>query len=178
MSAWIVSREHIDILVTALDPSTQAEGDRLGRMLWAECLKSVAYRYPHDTDGGRPGPTDFHDADVQTYIWTPREVPAAWIRAAASCYDYQSCEHPGYKTSEARRIAHSLCERYAAYDRHRDYNQPVGPDNPPWGINGSDLAELAALDPGCRHSAMRERAGDARHAWECADCGHVYGNSE
>lgn len=28
---------------------------------------------------------------------------------------------------------------------------------------------------GCRHSNMKERKEDPEHAWECADCGYVYG---
>lgn len=36
-------------------------------------------------------------------------------------------------------------------------------------------AKRSAPAPQCTHNAMRERKGDAVHAWECADCGHVYG---
>ncbi len=27
----------------------------------------------------------------------------------------------------------------------------------------------------CGHNEMTERAGDQNHAWQCANCGHVYG---
>src|SRR5262245_21716817 len=27
----------------------------------------------------------------------------------------------------------------------------------------------------CQHNSMIERPGDGTHAWQCADCGHVYG---
>lgn len=27
----------------------------------------------------------------------------------------------------------------------------------------------------CTHNEMTERAGDQSHAWQCANCGHVYG---
>ena len=27
----------------------------------------------------------------------------------------------------------------------------------------------------CRHNAMVERMDDNVHAWECADCGYIYG---
>ncbi len=30
----------------------------------------------------------------------------------------------------------------------------------------------------CTHNAMVERKGDNAHAWQCADCGHVYGTDE
>ena len=29
----------------------------------------------------------------------------------------------------------------------------------------------------CAHTTMKERVGDAQYAWECADCGYVYGTS-
>ena len=81
MSAWIVSRKHIDYIVAA---AIQAElismsPDETGRMLWRECLASVAYRYPGDTgNGDRPGPVDFKDSDVDTYTWTETPcLPAA-----------------------------------------------------------------------------------------------------
>lgn len=35
-------------------------------------------------------------------------------------------------------------------------------------------ALLARID-GCTHNNMVERKGDPSHAWQCADCGHVYG---
>lgn len=28
----------------------------------------------------------------------------------------------------------------------------------------------------CAHNAMRERPNDTTHAWECADCGYIYGS--
>ena len=51
--------------------ATQEERDELGRVLWKMNLESVAYRYPNDVDGDRPGPVDFRDSDVDTYTWSP-----------------------------------------------------------------------------------------------------------
>jgi hypothetical protein len=119
MSAWIVSRQHIDVMVDAairrglVEPS---QADEVGRMLWKENLASVAHRYPRDKDGERPGPTDFRDADVETYTFTPlpKEIVDVWdlnpdgaLRVTVDCYDYQSCEHPGWRGS----AAHALCCR-------------------------------------------------------------------
>lgn len=121
MSAWIVSKNHIDTLVyqamkqRLIEPE---QADATGRMLWAENLKSVAYRYPTDKDGERPGPDDFKDSDVLTYTYAePRRLPASEYGAAfdpddegavviqVECYEYQSCEHPGYAASPARALA-------------------------------------------------------------------------
>lgn len=50
--------------------ATQEDRDELGRVLWKMNLESVAYRYPDDVDGDRPGPVDFRDSDVDTYTWS------------------------------------------------------------------------------------------------------------
>ena len=51
--------------------ATQEERDQLGRVLWRLNLESVAFRYPGDKSGERPGPADFEDSDVHTYTWWP-----------------------------------------------------------------------------------------------------------
>jgi hypothetical protein len=59
MSAWVVSRDHLDLLVTAAlawDLTALPHVDETGRMLWKENLLSGAYRYPANRDGDRPGP--------------------------------------------------------------------------------------------------------------------------
>lgn len=128
MSAWIVSKRHIDYIVTA---AIQAElismsPDETGRMLWRECLASVAYRYPGDTGSGdRPGPVDFRDSDVDTYTWTETPVLTGGALAKTlGCYRYQSCEHPGWEDSEAA----ALIEKLNAPVDGADY-----PDSVPWG---------------------------------------------
>jgi len=104
MSAWIVSKRHIDYMVTAIIHAELAceSPDELGRMLWGECLASVAWRYPHHGDGERPGPAEFCDGDVAAYIW--EETPLltdGGLAKTLGCYRYQSCEHPGWEGSQA-----------------------------------------------------------------------------
>ncbi|MCL2393051.1 MAG: hypothetical protein FWC87_00060 [Acidimicrobiaceae bacterium] len=114
MSAWIVSKRHIDHMVTALiarELVSPLEADPIGRMLWRENLKSVAYRYPSDVDGTRPGPMSFRDGDVERYEW--RETPVLddlQTLVTFHCYGYQSCEHPGWDPS----LSKALCERLEA----------------------------------------------------------------
>lgn len=128
MSAWIVSKKHIDYIVTAIiraEISTESteSPDELGRMLWGECLASVAYRYPDDKDGERPGPVDFRDSDVNTYVWEETPVLAGGALAKTlGCYRYQSCEHPEWDDSEACRLTAKL------YDPDIEYDDSV-----PWG---------------------------------------------
>jgi hypothetical protein len=104
MSAWVVSRKHIDLMVTVavrgtrdgIVPPSKHDPDALGAMLWAENVASVNYRYSES------------DA-VEPYTWAdPKYTPTAGeLYAAVRCYEYQSCEHPGWATSEAFR----LCEQ-------------------------------------------------------------------
>lgn len=153
MSAFLVSRAHIDTLVAAavsgpaattgtwyppqwpavawtavdaLDWRAAAEcfvtaeydnADRVGSMLWAENLASVAHRYPNDVDGTRPSGEDFADTDTITYQWpmsTPRPDAVAALKAL-DCYEYQSCEHPGWRDSEAYRFCDALRRALVAH---------------------------------------------------------------
>jgi hypothetical protein len=106
MSAWIVSKEHIDRIVSAAvaaDVISVAAANAAGRMLWRENLLSVSHRYPSDTgNGDRPGPIDFKDSDVDTYVWEPTDIITGnALRKTLACLRYQSCEHDGWPTSEA-----------------------------------------------------------------------------
>jgi hypothetical protein len=59
MSAWIVSSDHLDLLLTAAlawDLTIPEHADETGRMLWKENLASAAHRYPTDRDRDRPRP--------------------------------------------------------------------------------------------------------------------------
>ena len=60
MSAWVVHRNHIHLLVRGLAESetvTDVDLDEIGRALWRENLRSVAYLYPDDSSDTRPGPS-------------------------------------------------------------------------------------------------------------------------
>lgn len=123
MSAWIVSRQHIDHIVTAVIRAELVADtpDNIGRMLWRECLASVAYRYPNDKDGDRPGPVDFRDSDVDTYTWTEQaELEPGVLVSTVKSYRYQSCEHPGWETSEASAIARKLLAGLAGTEAAKD----------------------------------------------------------
>jgi hypothetical protein len=142
MSAWIVGSDHLDMLLTAavdwnlLDPE---EADATGRMLWRENLASVAYRYPDDIDGDRPGPLSFKDSDVDTYEFRnyPGRVDPQVVEFAALSLRYQSCEHPGWPSSQASAFVARL--HTAAADRIDAYvteHGPINPDRQPAGQYG------------------------------------------
>lgn len=151
MSAFMVSREHINALVSlaargghdrltwttpafdkiaaqrpaggtfdelapyfaALDaerrtikPGDTDAADRIGRILALENAASVLYRYP-DHDNSEYVPAWTTDG---SFVWelgraTPDALQGLKIIA---CYEYQSCEHPGWGTSEAKRFCDAL----------------------------------------------------------------------
>lgn len=137
MSAFMVSKEHIDALVTAA--STPAdyhhsngglswywgegrehhamlrygdcdEQNRVGAMLWAENLKSINARYPDTIDGENiPGPADFSPAEIVIYEFEqlPGNVDPLVVLDALSCYEYQTCEHGDEWRASE---AHAFCE--------------------------------------------------------------------
>lgn len=133
MSAWVVSKQHIDYMVTAAIAAEHVPGrhaDALGRMLWRECLRSVTYRYPNDPDGGRPGPCGFRDGDVERYQWTETPALAAGpLAKTLACYRYQSCEHPTWETSAAYELVEALMPALSK----AEYERALDDDTTPWG---------------------------------------------
>lgn len=111
MSAWIVSRGHIDALVQSLIAEglvPMSDASSVGRELWEECRRSVAYRYPNDADGEWPGPNGLTVAEIASYRFAGIEAPLddVIIYHQWTCYGYQSCEHDAW--TDAR--AHDLLE--------------------------------------------------------------------
>jgi hypothetical protein len=89
----------------------------LGNMLWQENIKSVQCRYPDCVDHpeNMPGPvgetfeilpTDF--GKIPVVPMTLSEL--VQIAKSISCYGYQSCEHDGWKKSEASTFCDGLKE--------------------------------------------------------------------
>ncbi len=141
MSAYILSKSHIDVLVTlaqrgpsgvpvcpmnawhtvrygALDART--DYDLIGANLLAENCKSVQHRYPDCEASELPGPNDGHFMLPYRHS-DPRRIPTAveGLKLLA-CYEYQSCEHPGWSMSQAREfcesLRHCLISRLEGYD--------------------------------------------------------------
>lgn len=145
MSAWMVTAAHIDRLVHALGYTeiAAAEGktpDELGRMLWAENMKSIHARYPDtQANGGRndryPRHGDFRGpASIEAYRYrapSDRLHPSAML-CIIGCYDYQTCEHAGYEESDAFRLIGALSEAMeAAGGSHEDEHYRAAP----WGVD-------------------------------------------
>lgn len=130
MSAYIVDKDHINYLVSsALTVSYRSRsghnfrwyhdgqshllddrnGTETGQMLWDECIESVAYRYPNRDDGALPGETgDSLHVYIHTNKYMCDDVHVAQVLKATDCYEYQSCEHPGWHQSSAKAFIDSL----------------------------------------------------------------------
>jgi hypothetical protein len=147
MSAWIVDKAHIDLLVSAAKQFEMGEmlpvvgvtsDDQLGQMLVDECVKSVSYRYPGDDvgKGELPGPRDAYYLEPYRFEAT-RTFTATEIHRACACYDYQSCEHPGWDSSMACLFTATL--RAAAEAVGYSDGEDI-----PWGFGEADVRAAAA----------------------------------
>jgi hypothetical protein len=105
MSAWIVSKQHIDVLVAALRDHdllpADADLDATGTLLWHENHRSVNARYRENT-----ATPPYHFAEPvplpETTYYTafdPHNINHIIVQAA--CYDYQTCETDDYETTPA-----------------------------------------------------------------------------
>jgi hypothetical protein len=136
MSAFIVSRLDIDILVTAY-AGLNREGakllnlDRVGRELLIENVKSFEACYRVRRRPKREGMRDEMARalrDARAYRFTRRRAKPAAVAKIARCYDYQACEHDGWAGSSAKAIADALMAAYP--ESLPDYEAM------PWGIGG------------------------------------------
>jgi hypothetical protein len=140
MSAWVVSDEHISYLVHAAMHApygirfgyvkvNHETATAVGRDLLQENINSVYHRYDEDTEAGDMFRATSDHESVMLYV-CPR-IPSKRFDVvtalkAVDCYEYQSCEHPGWQTSQSR----AFCEEL----RSSLIGQLPGYDAAPWGI--------------------------------------------
>lgn len=119
MSAFIVSHDHIDALLTfakdkrmldrlsylvdrnAAKPLTATE---IGRVLLAENERSVNYRYREEESHAHE--YNFKPFEPFALMQFPKKL--AWVLKACSCFDYQACETDDYEQSIARKIIRAI----------------------------------------------------------------------
>ncbi|MBI2060714.1 MAG: hypothetical protein HYT87_13170 [Nitrospirae bacterium] len=89
---WDVNRSNGCVKSGTLHPGDRAAQERIGQLLQVENLRSVEYRYsqiePHKPEEYTPTPITLKENPVQ-------------VIKSCHYYEYQSCEHPGWETSEA-----------------------------------------------------------------------------
>lgn len=113
MSAFIVSKAHIAALVSKQPDQTPAE---IGQMLWQTNYNSVNYRY-----------SEAAVTPVYLHTWPAVGRLSAVDRLSLlASYEYQSCEHPGWITSDARTYCQQL--------RHDLITELPGYAEAPWSI--------------------------------------------
>lgn len=133
MSAYMVSKAHIDALVNVAvfgpkgtsrgqggwyavyygNPSRKADDhvmNQIGDMLVRENLSSIHSRYPDTIEKpeGTPGPIEQYWLNEYEFEYPQRTLTAVEALKAVSCYEYQSCEHPEWKNSDAASFCESL----------------------------------------------------------------------
>jgi len=139
MSAFVVSTIHIDTIVSAaidlelfaartdhgtLERVCHDTATAFGKMLLAENVRSVVYRYR------LIGSTEAFDYAelVETYEFRYRPCVQAGVAAKAlDCFDYQSCETDNYEKSLAYAFT---CRMAKALNKHL-----AGYEAAPWGID-------------------------------------------
>lgn len=123
MSAWTLSKTEIDVLVWWLRETgvSKQEPTSLGRMLWAENYKSIRARYgDYDWREGKyvKAPA-YHYSKPPAVIKSYRGefLTGNVDQAAKHChfYSYQSCEHPGWETSRAKKMIDKLEDHLVRY---------------------------------------------------------------
>lgn len=127
MSAFIVGKEHINAMITAglsvrykplrwfhdgkWHELTFDTADQVGQMLLDENVKSVSYLYSEDDITNLPGKTDAEWLiPFKYHPIAGDQMPALWAIKITGCYEYQSCEHPEWKDSEAKAFCEALKE--------------------------------------------------------------------
>lgn len=150
MSAWLVSKAHLDYMVAAAiqyGVIPAAEGTATGELWLRENYASLGARYGDEDPG-------------ESYVMrpAPQALTPEQILSAAGCYEYQACEHDGWKASKAYALSAALRaaviaklparlrkvtkDRYGSM-REAIYQTPAY-DACSWGINDPDPVEASA----------------------------------
>lgn len=116
LASWYVDRRNAShgylrrVLLEDESVEDSELAPQLAVLLAQANLDSVAYRYPDDGPGNRPGPTGLEDdteylvlcsAAARRTFDLDREGGALQVLKACKCLEYQSCEHPSYVSSTA-----------------------------------------------------------------------------
>ena len=104
MSAWIVSEKHVLTLAyfyekcfNKLTDSTLIK--KTARILWNENIKSVNYRYNE---------TNKRSVSKNWLDLIDEKISNESLIKQINCWEYQSCEHPGFYKSKAYEMMKDL----------------------------------------------------------------------
>ena len=152
MSAFMVDKEHIDILIRVAmrgpeggqhqwyRPYFQCQSineemaDVIGAELVRANMQSIEARYPDTRQGGGvPGPHDHYWEQSYRYADPGYDMTIVEAFKAIDCYEYQACEFDGWDTSDAKNFCEAL--------RHCLGSKLPGYDEAPWGWSAADIQE-------------------------------------
>lgn len=103
MSAFLCDNSHITAIASYAASRSRSIGcspdpKEIGKMLHAENVKSVNYRYSEKTR-----------STFKLCVWAQNhDFSTIQIIKAAACLHYQSCEHPEYNDSEAAKLVSAI----------------------------------------------------------------------
>lgn len=145
MSAWLVSKAHIDLLATyaheeGLTFGEMLDPQKIGEMLWAENVASLDARYP-----GRYMDDELR-AEVAGYVYAPAHTATLYagnVWNAARCLDYRSCEHEGWRASTAC----ALVDAIEAHALAAAGGEPLDGVSLPWGHGEANVTRGAPAEP-------------------------------
>ena len=124
MSAFVVDRAHIRFLIEAAlrftgrfdkfrfgegKILTETNATEIGQLLWNENVKSVRTRYPDDPFN-LPGPIGEEPYEYKHVPAPMIPIDALDVLSSSIGYEYQTCEHDEWDTSEARAFIQELKE--------------------------------------------------------------------
>lgn len=125
MSAFVVDKAHISAILRAVLPLRETDGpvwqhggntyqasrlsaNCIGQLLLSECVKSVQHRYPQGKPNELPGRVDAEWLEPFVFERIGRVPTPVEAIKLIDCLEYQSCEHPGWETSQARVCCEAL----------------------------------------------------------------------
>jgi hypothetical protein len=143
-SAWLVSKQHIDLLVAAryapegTPEAEEARGepivyqdhnktdDQVGQMLWIENMRSLVARYGDKAPETFEFPANFEKMVRYRFTEPHGKMNPLVILKQVHCYEYQSNEHDGWESSDAKKYCKEL--EHHLVSSHKEYVDA------PWGV--------------------------------------------
>ena len=117
MSAFLCSETHLSTLAFELACRDLADNDNDVRVTERDILKSLLRT---NLDSLKARYPDSDDSDDLGYKFNPEKgLPPIQVYKLAACYEYQSCEHEGWESSQEKKWMESL--KASAIERSPDY---------------------------------------------------------
>jgi hypothetical protein len=145
MSAYLVSNEDLSFLASyALSRGIHCFPEQAVKLLHAENGKSLRARYADaDVAFGLARPPVFGEVGG-----LPSDLPVrlAWIVKACNHYDYQACEHEGYRSSAAAALVDNIREDALGVlgVAWKDFYKSKAYEAAPWGVDYEVSFKVAA----------------------------------